>query len=124
MNIDIIGGALLIGMSIFILREFGWRGAPVIAAVGAVIILGVLAEPLGRIFGFVNGLGEHIQSDMVSAILKITAVGYLFGISADVCRSLGELQIAKSVEVVGRVEIFVIVLPFFEEIIKLGVSFL
>ena len=123
MNLEIIGGALLLLACIFILRELGWRGVPVFAAIGSVIILATLGDSLSAVFTSVGELSSYVSEEYISAILKIIGAGYLFGISADVCRTMGEGQIAKTVEVAGRVEIFLIVLPFFEEIIKLGVSF-
>ena len=122
MSIDIIGGALIVGISVYILREFGWRGAPVAAAIGAIVILSALGESFIRIFQFLGGFTDSIGASVVKAILKIFALGYLFGISADALRTIGEQGIAKSVEVVGRVEIFLVVLPFLEEIIRLGVD--
>ena len=49
-------------------------------------------------------------------------LGYLFGISADICRELGESGIAKSLEVVGRVEIIAVAVPFWKKIIETGVE--
>lgn len=115
--------ALLLAVSAFLLRQFGWGGAPVFAAVCAVVLLGEVSETLGSIFGFVTAFGETSSlSEPIEAALKALGAGYLFGISADVCRELGESGMAKAVEAVGRVEIIAIVIPYFQEIIKVGVE--
>ena len=70
-----------------------------------------------RDIGAVAGLAEPVR-----AALKVLGLGYLYGICADVCRDLSEAGIAKAVEAVGRVEIVAVIMPYFEEIIKVGVE--
>lgn len=110
-------------MTAFLLRSFGWRGAPVFASVALVILLteasGLLEAVLHSVrdIGAVAGLAEPVR-----AALKVLGLGYLYGICADVCRDLSEAGIAKAVEAVGRVEIVAVIMPYFEEIIKVGVE--
>ena len=105
------------------LRSLGWRAAPVFALISALIILGKIGDALFGVLDTVASLGKYADiEEAVGAALKILGLGYLFGISADLCRELGEGGIAKAVEVVGRIEIIVVILPFFEEIIKIGVE--
>jgi stage III sporulation protein AD len=61
-------------------------------------------------------------SEPVSVILKIIGLGYLFGISADICRELGEGGIAKALEVAGRVEIILLSVPDLIKTLNLGVG--
>ena len=119
----LIGVALLLTVTAFLLRQLGWHGAPVFAVICAVVLIAETGETLAGIFSSVTLVGESVAiSEPLGAALKTLGAGYLFGISADVCRELGESGIAKAVEVVGRVEIIAIVIPFFEEIIKVGVE--
>ena len=48
----------------------------------------------------------------------------MFGITADLCTSLGEIGIARAVTVVGRVQIFAVAYPYFEKMIALGMELL
>lgn len=119
----LFGVALLLTFTGFLLRSFGWRGAPVFAAVAAAVIIFESGENLGYIFGSVKNIGSGVGiSELVGAAIKVLGIGYLFGICADLCRELGEAGIAKACEVVGRVEIIAVVIPYFEEIIKVGVE--
>ena len=122
---NIIGGALLLSVCGVLLRNFGWKGAPVFSAVALLLLLSELTSGLGEVSSFIGTLfrGSRV-GDVASAALKILGAGYLFGICADVCRELGEGGVAKAIEVVGRVEIIIIVLPFLSEIINLGADFL
>ena len=123
MILKIFGLAILLSMTAFLLRSFGWRGAPVFASVALVILLteasGLLEAVLHSVrdIGAVAGLAEPVR-----AALKVLGLGYLYGICADVCRDLSEAGIAKAVEAVGRVEIVAVIMPYFEEIIKVGVE--
>lgn len=117
------GIILLLSGVAFLLRAFGWRGAPVFAAVSAVVLLSESGEVLSSVFGSVTRIAEAADiAEPVGAALKLLGLTYLFGICADICRELGEAGIAKAAEVVGRVEIIAVVLPYFEKIIELGVG--
>ncbi len=121
--VKIIGSALLLTVTAFILRQLGWKGAPVFAVICAVVLLSETADSLARILNSVTVVGEASKvSEPLGAALKTLGAGYLFGISADICRELGEAGIAKATEIVGRVEIIAIVIPYFEEIIKIGIE--
>ena len=123
MILDILGAGMILGISAFILRSFGWKGTPVFAVIASVVLISEASHILGNIFDSVSFLyNENGIRDGINAALKVLGLGYLFGISADVCRELGEAGIAKSVEVVGRVEIITVAVPFWKEIIETGVE--
>ncbi len=87
----------------------------------------MLADGIGALGEIVGMLRDGLPadaSDAVSVAVKALGLSYLFGISADICRELGEQGIAKCVEVVGRVEIISLALPYFRQIIELGVEFM
>ena len=107
----------------FLLRSFGWKGAPVFVAICIVVLISESADAIFEILKFTQSLGNNTDIEKpISAALKILSCGYLFGICADICRELGEGGIAKAVEVTGRVEIIVLVLPFFKKIIDIGIG--
>ena len=60
--------------------------------------------------------------DVSSSLLKIVGIGYLSGITADVCRGVGEGGIASSVTLVAKAEIIAIAAPYFFDIVEMGVS--
>ena len=124
MIIEFLGAAILICICAFLLKSLGSRTAAVFSALCTVIIL---IEGVGRVSGLLASLFGVIPaecSDVIGACLKVVGAGYLFGATADVCRTLSETEIAKAVEVVGRVEIILIVLPFVKEIIDMGAELL
>ncbi len=120
--IRIVGIALLFVTCLFLLRELGWRGAPVLASIGIVSILALTGDKVGATLGDAVELVGTEYSEHIASAIKVLGVSYLFGISSDVSRTLGEPQVAKVLDVVGRVEILAIIMPFLKEIIRLGVE--
>ncbi len=115
------GLLLLLLFLCFILRSVGFKGAPLVATVGIVGIIGITASGIGRIFSHLtkNELIGDVIGETVSAALKLLGVGYVFGICADICRDLGEMGIASCALAVGRVEIFLLILPYIDELLGL-----
>lgn len=123
MTVRFFGIALLLAITAFVLRGFGWRGAPVFALFASVVLMGEGIDELSRLIGSVEVIGKEVGvGEPVGAALKVLGLEYLFGISSDACRDIGEPGIAKAVEVVGRVEIIAVIMPYFTEIINAGVG--
>lgn len=112
--------AIAFAIAAVLLRNLGWRGAPVFAVLCFVVLLSELPEqllPVAKLFSSVALVG-----DCAAAILKIIGCGYLFGISAELCRELGESAIASALTLVGRFEVIALVLPFIGEALELALS--
>lgn len=123
MILKIIGVTLISAFAAFILKGLSWRAAPVFACLATIVILAMMGEGMSQVFEAVLGFSLNSDvSEAVSVIIKIIGIGYLFGISADICRELGEGTIAKALEVAGRVEIIALVIPYFTKIMNLGVQ--
>lgn len=113
--------ALVAALSFFILSELKWRGAPVLVIICSVGIIS-LAEPyalkVGGVLGDLadsSGVGESLN-----AVLKVVGIGYLAGISSDVCSELGAARIGNALTLIARLEIIAIAAPFFMGIIDMG----
>jgi hypothetical protein len=57
---------------------------------------------------------------VADAALRLVGVGYVYGASAEISRTMGQSEVASALEVVGRVEILLIAVPYIKEIITLG----
>lgn len=112
---------MLLSFLAFILREFGWRGAPIFACVSAAMLIGFATERVGEVIKLGGDMfSTEESSEIVGVALKALGVSYLFAISSDVCTSLGEGGVARALDVVGRVELAIIVMPYVLKIIELG----
>ena len=114
---------LVCAVSAFLLKDFGWKGVPVL---GLICFIGILSFAGNYLFSvkdmFLEIGSDHDISSAAGAILKIVGVGYLAGIVADVCRELGEAATASAVVFIGRIEIIAIATPFFQEVVRLGME--
>lgn len=117
---DIAGAALLMCACVYVLKGIGFRGAAVVSTLFFVLLL------LGTMGGIDALMSEALSlsvdagvGETVECALKVIGLGYLFGICADVCRALSENEIAKGIELAGRVEIFLLIFPFVRDIFLL-----
>ncbi len=121
--IGFVGMGVLLASLGFMLRELGFRGAPLIGVLGITLLF--LATLL-RIEDVLSALDGVIKlagiSEMVSAALRIIGVGYVAGMSADVCRQMGEVGTAKVIEGLGRVEMLAMSMPYLGKIVDLVVG--
>ena len=117
------GIAVLGAVVAMLLGELGFKGRRLISLRVIITLLLAVGDGLSQVvgavtdFGNVAGIGETVR-----VALKVILVGYLFGISADLCSELGEGGLANALTLCGRVETFVLVLPQFREILRLGME--
>ncbi len=117
--VKICASALIAAVCGILLRELGWRGAAIFSVLALVIFLGTLADGIYALSDDVTMISEEYGVGQTAReILKVIGASYLFGICSDVCSDLGERSIAGALTVVGRVEILLIVMPYFLEMIR------
>ena len=125
MIIKWLGVGLLLGFCSLLLSEAGFKGKRVFAALGGVILIcalsGEIGQAVSQILGFAEGAGIGEGARCAS---KIVGAGYLFGIGADVLAELGESGVSRALIAAGKIEILLIVMPYFVDILELGLSLL
>ena len=110
--------ALLCAVMGALLSEYGWKGKRAFSALCVLLVLSAALPELAEIFDRTDSLITVTGISEVSVTaLKIIGAGYAFGLVGDLCSELGETGIARCCAAVGRVEIFLLVLPYFEELI-------
>ncbi len=114
---SICAGVLLIAALSIILKNFGFKGTPVFVALAFCVVLSSVGEKMSDIvplFSEFSSVGEI--SVYTKACLKVIGIGYLSGISADICREIGESGAAKCVNLLAKLEIVGICIPFMNEL--------
>lgn len=120
MGIDtVIAVALVAAFGAVIMKGFGYRGANVMTAAVITLMLSYMLTSAAPVFEFFQALPDRLVPYADSAI-KAVGIGYISGITADVCRELGENGIAKAVSSVARIEIILVALPHLYEITDLA----
>ena len=109
--------ALLLSVLGYLLSELGWRGKRVFGALGCVSLLLLLSDGLGSIASEMNEICEiGGVSDTARTALKVVFSGYVFGFCSDTASELGENGISSAVNIAGRVEVLLIVLPYLSDV--------
>lgn len=110
--LTLCGIALLCAVTAYLLRQFGWRGAPLVGLFAFLLLFSSGAGALTGLSDTVLRIGEAGGVGSVGACaLRILGVGYLCGLTADVCRDLGEEAVARGVLMVGKFAILLMALP-------------
>lgn len=107
----------------FLLSELGFGGKKIFTVLSIVAILSFVTEGLSSIVGEVGAIAElGGVSESARCAMKILFLGYVFGISSEICTELGEGGIARVMTIVGKTEIILVILPYVRDIVNLGVS--
>ena len=121
MTTKLLAAGVLCAVLGVLLSELGFKGKRIFAALALTVIfcsaLGGAADMVRSVLGIAEGSGF---GELGKVALKVVGLGYVFGLVADVCEELGERGVASAVTVAGRVEILVLVFPYFLEICSLG----
>lgn len=112
---------LMAAASAIILKNFGYKGVPVLTSVVIIVILSFSVSRLLPIFDISGKLPDEL-SEYVLAAVKAVGIGYLSGISSDICKELGEAGIAKGISVAAKIELILIAAPFVSEAASLAVE--
>lgn len=121
--LKIFGLAFLGAILCFVLKAFGWRGAPLVAVGAILALLSLFADSFNTVRAVfdiateVDGVAEAGE-----CLLKILGIGYLSGICSDICCELGESGIASAVRTVARLECLAVLSPLILEIVNLGME--
>ena len=117
--------ALVAVFSAVILRELGWRGAGITVTFCALVLFSLAAEGIANGAHEIEYLSSLAEvSDFGKCVLKIIGIGYVFGMSADVCKDMNQQIVATALCTVGRIEILITVLPYFRKILDCGIRLL
>ena len=105
----------------FILRELGFKGSKLLLLLGTVSVIGASVIGVGELVSLMPDISEEADEYVVT-ILKIVGVGYVFGICSELCTELGEAGVGRALSLAGRVEILLLVMPYFVKTISLGME--
>ena len=116
-----VGIATLGAFLSLILKESGFKGAKLLSVIVICLSVSAAVSGIGKILEaiFSLALDKEIE-DGVRYVMKIVGVSYVFGLSSDVCKEIGEGGIASAILTMGRVEIVLLSLPAINEIFALA----
>lgn len=104
-------------VSVLVLKAFSFKGAPIVAALFMVGIFLKGGDRLASSISLFSSLPQDAD-EYVSVALRIVGIGYIGGISSDVCREVGEGGLARAASLCARLEIIALSLPYMERIVE------
>lgn len=117
--------ALLVALLGAVLSELGFKSRKLFSILAVLMILISLADSLSSLWSKIGGLAEMTGiSEAAECALKAVGTGYVFGFVSTVLSELGEITLASAVCIACRVEVIIIVLPFIEKTVRLGIELL
>ncbi len=121
--IKLIGSAMIMLFCLALLSEVGFKGKKTVSLICVAVLFAALAQDIDKLFGeyigFAKGAGI---GEIAASAAKVIGAGYLFGICSDMAAELGESFVSKALVSFGKIEILLIVLPYFNDILNLGIS--
>ena len=106
---------------VLILKTFGFKGTPIFAAVVVAASASLFIERLASVMGVMSEYTAVSElSEYVKTASKAVGIGYLCGISVDICKEMGENGIAKCIALGARLELAVIAVPYIEKILSVA----
>ncbi len=119
-GLKLVSLALVVVCLSFILKEIGFKGTKLMTAVGLCALYVSALVGFSSVWEELDSLGIEGLTEYAKDVIRIVGVGYVFGIGSDICAELGEGGLASALNVAGRVEIILIMLPFVKRIIALA----
>lgn len=91
---------------------------------GSVIILFLILESLGGLFGNYKDLIDKtgLDANIFSSVLKVVGIGYLVDFAGGICIDAGVPSIADKILLGGKVLILLMCMPVLNNLIQLVVS--
>lgn len=120
-----VGMALICAVLCALLEGLGFGAKKHFAVLCLLVLMITAISPLGKIIESLSSVADTVGiTDAFSSALRAIGLGYVFGFTSDTCATLGESGLASAVITLGKIEIFIIALPYFEKTVELALSLL
>lgn len=105
---------------LLILRELRKDYAPLFLLGFSVIALAYIIPRLGEAAEFLTECVNLAGGERISVVIRALGVTYLTSTAGEICRSAGESSVGNTIEAAGRVEIILLCIPLFRELLDLA----
>ena len=122
MNVlKLCGVALVVAVCYFLLATLGAKSASVYLTLGVSFLFSLTGEIFFPMVGEMLALPlTSVGGSVAQTVSKSLSIGYLVGMSADLCEGLGASTLSRALIQGGRLLIFSLCLPYLKDLILLG----
>lgn len=114
------GAAILCALAVFLLRHIKKEFEVPLTIAGSLILI-VTAFGVGKpVFEYISDLmsSSPIVGEAAEILVRVIGIAVITRISADICREMGAVSIASSLETVAKFEIILLSLPLVSSVIE------
>lgn len=120
---SVCASLLLVAVAALLLKSFGFKGAPVFVAACIAAFISRMSNSFAEITSTLYEISSYSDIDeYAEAAMKVVGIGYLSGISSDICREIGEVGVARCIGVVSKLELIAIASPFIKDVLSLSLE--
>jgi hypothetical protein len=121
----ILAAAILSAILGVMLSELGFKSKRLFTVLCLLVIYCTISEQVIRLIAPLSEIAEVAElSEAANCAVKAVGAGYVFGFVSEGCTELGEGRLASAMALAGRIEVFALVLPYFQKTITLGLELL
>lgn len=102
-----------------VIREIHGSYVKWIVLVFLVLCLGFLVSGIEEAVNFMNEVTRRTSTNYTGTILRALGITYLTSTASEICNSAGETSIGGYIEAIGKIEILIISLPLFYELLDM-----
>ena len=113
------GAGLCAAFSVVLLRELKKEAAAAVLLGFTVLSLTFVLPVIRDTAGLMGELLRADEGELLTVLFKALGSVLLTGTAADLCRSVGELSLASSLELCGKAELLALSLPLFSDLLGL-----
>ncbi len=117
------GVGILAAFATIIIKEIKKEAAQGVSFGVFVLMLGFTVPLVAEIVSYTASLGGYVSGEAgeyILLVVKALGITYLTYVSAEICKTAGEGSIAGQIELLGRMEILLMCLPYFKKLISLA----
>lgn len=114
------GAGLCAFFAISVVREMRREYTVTIVTAVCIIFLAYIIPRSMEAVNFIKTVAVSANSEYISILIRALGITYLTSISGEICRSSGEGTVAGYIECAGRVELLLLSVPLFSELLELA----
>lgn len=103
-----------------VIKELRKEYAPLFLLGFSVVVLAYLVPKIGAAAEFLAECADLAGGERISVVVRALGVTYLTSTASEICKSAGEASVGNTIELAGRVEILLMCIPLFRELLDLA----
>ena len=115
----VCGIGILTVIAVAIIREIHASYVKWITLASLIVCCGIFASSLGEAVTFINEVSANNSNIYIGRILKGLGITILTGVACEICQSVGESTVSRYIETVAKIEMLLLSVPLFRELLGL-----